>query len=73
MGRVARSVWRAADASPGFIPKFLIKRENALLSREELIVVDDMHQRKQMMFDRSDALLSRCPAESGRSRNSLNN
>jgi uncharacterized protein (TIGR00730 family) len=59
MGRVARSVLAGGGRVTGIIPKFLIKRENALLNGQELIVVDDMHQRKQMMFDRS--------------RNSLNN
>jgi uncharacterized protein (TIGR00730 family) len=58
MGRVARSVLASGGRVTGIIPKFLIKRENALLSAQELIVVDDMHQRKQMMFDRSDAFVA---------------
>ena len=58
MGRVARSVLAGGGRVTGIIPKFLIKRENALLSAQELIVVDDMHQRKQMMFDRADAFVA---------------
>ena len=58
MGRVARSVLASGGRVTGIIPKFLIKHENALLSAQELIVVDDMHQRKQMMFDRSDAFVA---------------
>jgi uncharacterized protein (TIGR00730 family) len=58
MGRVARSVLAGGGRVTGIIPKFLIKRENALLNAQELIVVDDMHQRKQMMFDRADAFVA---------------
>ena len=58
MGRVARSVLAGGGRVTGIIPKFLIKHENALLNAQELIVVDDMHQRKQMMFDRADAFVA---------------
>jgi uncharacterized protein (TIGR00730 family) len=47
MGRVA-----------GIIPKFLVKREHALLAAQDLVIVDDMHQRKQLMFDRADAFIA---------------
>jgi uncharacterized protein (TIGR00730 family) len=58
MGRVARAVLASGGRVTGIIPKFLIKRENALLKAQELIVVEDMHQRKQMMFDRADAFVA---------------
>jgi hypothetical protein len=61
MGRVARAVLAGGGPVTGIIPKFLIKRENALLdggSLSELIVVDDMHSRKQLMFDRADAFIA---------------
>ena len=58
MGRVARAVLAGGGRVTGIIPKFLIKRENTLLNAQELIVVDDMHQRKQMMFDRADAFVA---------------
>lgn len=58
MGRVARAVLAGGGRVTGIIPKFLIKRENALLDAQELIVVDDMHQRKRMMFERADAFVA---------------
>ena len=42
----------------GIIPKFLLKREHALLAAQDLIVVNDMHQRKQLMFERADAFIA---------------
>ncbi len=58
MGRVARAVLAGGGRVTGIIPKFLIRRENALLNAQELIVVDDMHQRKRIMFDRADAFVA---------------
>jgi uncharacterized protein (TIGR00730 family) len=58
MGRVARAVVSGGGRVTGIIPKFLMKREHAMLSVAELIVVDDMHQRKQLMFDRADAFVA---------------
>ena len=42
----------------GIIPDFLTKRENALGSSQELIVTHDMHERKRLMFERSDAFVA---------------
>ena len=58
MGRVARAVISGGGRVTGIIPKFLIKSEHALLAAQDLIVVDDMHQRKQLMFDRADAFIA---------------
>jgi uncharacterized protein (TIGR00730 family) len=58
MGRVARSVLAGGGRVTGIIPKFLIRRESVLLDTPDLIVVDDMHQRKQLMFDRADAFVA---------------
>jgi hypothetical protein len=35
-----------------------LKREQALEVAHELVVVDDMHQRKQLMFERADAFIA---------------
>ena len=35
-----------------------MKREHAMVNAQELIVVDDMHQRKRLMFDRADAFVA---------------
>ena len=58
MGRLARAVLDEGGRATGIIPKFLVKREHALLAAQELIVVDDMHQRKRLMFDRADAFIA---------------
>ena len=42
----------------GVIPSFLIRKEHALTAAHELIVVEDMHERKRLMFDRADAFVA---------------
>src|SRR4029450_8382302 len=42
----------------GIIPAFLSAKERMLRDVTELIVVDDMHQRKKLMFDKSDAFVA---------------
>ena len=58
MGRVARAVIAGGGRVTGIIPRFLMKREHAMVNAQELIVVDDMHQRKRLMFDRADAFVA---------------
>jgi uncharacterized protein (TIGR00730 family) len=58
MGEVARSVLDHGGHVTGIIPGFLSEREHMLVEAQELIVVDDMHQRKQLMFVRSDAFVA---------------
>jgi uncharacterized protein (TIGR00730 family) len=58
MGRLAHAVIDNGGRVTGIIPTFLIKREHALKEAQELIVVEDMHQRKQMMFERADAFIA---------------
>ena len=58
MGRVARATLARGGRVTGIIPKFLLKREQALEVAHELVVVDDMHQRKQLMFERADAFIA---------------
>jgi len=58
MGRVARATLAAGGRVTGIIPKFLVAREHALVGAQELVVVDSMHQRKQLMFDRADAFIA---------------
>ena len=58
MGRVARATLAGGGRVTGIIPKFLLKREHALEAAHELVVVDDMHQRKQLMFERADAFIA---------------
>lgn len=58
MGTVARSVLEHGGHVTGIIPDFLCEREHMLSEAQELIVVDDMHQRKQLMFSKSDAFVA---------------
>ena len=58
MGRLARSTLAAGGYVTGIIPSFLIRKEHALTTAHDLIVVEDMHERKQAMFDRADAFVA---------------
>ena len=58
MGRLARATLAAGGHVTGVIPNFLVRKEHALSAAHELIVVGDMHDRKQTMFDRADAFVA---------------
>jgi uncharacterized protein (TIGR00730 family) len=58
MGEVAKTVLHEGGHVTGIIPGFLSEREHMLIEAQELIVVDDMHQRKQLMFAKSDAFVA---------------
>jgi uncharacterized protein (TIGR00730 family) len=58
MGAVAKSVRDHGGAVIGIIPDFLVSRENAMARGQELIVTPDMHERKRLMFERSDAFVA---------------
>lgn len=58
MGEVASAVALAGGAVTGIIPRFLMTRERAFAHEAEMIVVDDMHERKRLMFDRADAFVA---------------
>ena len=58
MGETARSVIRHGGRVTGIIPAFLSAREHMLLEAHELVVVDNMHQRKHLMFMKSDAFVA---------------
>jgi uncharacterized protein (TIGR00730 family) len=58
MGAVARAVLAEGGRVTGIIPSFLRKRENMLEEAQELVIVDDMHTRKRIMFERADAFVA---------------
>jgi uncharacterized protein (TIGR00730 family) len=58
MGEVARAALGAGGKVTGIIPEFLGSREHMLKDVDELIVVENMHVRKQLMFDRADAFVA---------------
>ena len=55
MGLTADAALAAGGRVTGIIPDFLHDRELAHTELSELIVVGSMHERKQRMFERSDA------------------
>jgi len=61
MGAVAEGTRRAGGKVTGIIPRFLITKEatEAALKRlDDLVVTDNMHQRKHIMFEKSDAFVA---------------
>jgi uncharacterized protein (TIGR00730 family) len=58
MGEVARATLKNGGRVTGIIPTFLSSRERMLKEVTELIVTEDMHQRKMEMFRRSDAFVA---------------
>ncbi|MEO1198755.1 MAG: TIGR00730 family Rossman fold protein [Pseudomonadota bacterium] len=58
MGRVARGVLHHGGHVTGIIPSFLAERERMLRDVNELIETRDMHERKRLMFERSDAFVA---------------
>jgi uncharacterized protein (TIGR00730 family) len=58
MGTVARSVLDHGGYVTGIIPDFLKSREKLLDDVQETIVVTDMHTRKRLMFEKSDAFVA---------------
>lgn len=58
MGAVAGAVIDHGGEVIGVIPEFLRTKENMFDRATELIVTRDMHERKQVMFDRADAFVA---------------
>lgn len=58
MGAVANAVLDHGGAVTGIIPAFLRTKEIALARVQDLIVTDDMHERKRLMFEHSDAFVA---------------
>lgn len=61
MGAVADGAMQAGGAVSGIIPRFLMNKEateKALERLSETVVTENMHQRKHIMFERSDAFVA---------------
>lgn len=58
MGALAKSVLANGGTVTGVIPEFLSTREIMLDAVTELIVTEDMHERKRKMFERSEAFVA---------------
>jgi uncharacterized protein (TIGR00730 family) len=70
MGATARGAHSAGGKVLGIIPTFLRGREQPF-DDVETVIVDNMHERKMMMFERSTPS-SCCPAASARWKKSSN-
>jgi len=58
MGALATSVLDHGGTVTGIIPESLVARERALKRVQEMVVTRDMHERKRLMFERSDAFVA---------------
>ncbi|WP_029057236.1 TIGR00730 family Rossman fold protein [Stappia stellulata] len=58
MGAVARATLENGGHVTGVIPRFLEEREVMMQTVSDLVVTDDMHERKRIMFDRADAFVA---------------
>jgi uncharacterized protein (TIGR00730 family) len=60
-GAVAQGALKAGGTVMGIIPRFLMNKEAteaALGGLDELVITDNMHQRKHRMFEESDAFVA---------------
>lgn len=58
MGVAARAALAAGGTVVGIIPRSLMRAEIAQAGLTELIVVDTLHARKALMFERADAIVA---------------
>jgi uncharacterized protein (TIGR00730 family) len=58
MGAIASAVLAKGGQVTGVIPEFLTGREKPISDLQELIITRDMHERKRIMFERSDAFVA---------------
>ena len=57
MGDVARAAIAAGAATMGVIPTQLMRREAGKRDLAQLVITEDMHERKKVMFMNSDAIV----------------
>jgi uncharacterized protein (TIGR00730 family) len=57
MGVLANAALQAGGEVVGVIPRFLLEREAGHPDLTETVIVENMHERKLQMFDRSDAIV----------------
>ncbi len=58
MGALARAAVAHGGEIIGVIPGFLVERERMFRGAGELVLTADMHERKRIMFERSDAFVA---------------
>jgi uncharacterized protein (TIGR00730 family) len=58
MGAIAKAMAARSGEIIGVIPEFLTAKENTFGGATEIVVTRGMHDRKQLMFERSDAFVA---------------
>ncbi len=58
MGAVAKAVKDNGGRVTGIIPHFLLTKEKLKADADNIILVEDMHERKMKMFEKSDAFVA---------------
>ena len=58
MGEVARAVVAGGGHVSGIIPQFLVDKEKLFDGAQDINIVENMHVRKQLMFDKADAFVT---------------
>jgi uncharacterized protein (TIGR00730 family) len=58
MGACAEAVLDHGGFVTGIIPEFLTDREHMLMRAQERIITRDLHERKQLMFERADTFVA---------------
>lgn len=58
MGAIAKAMHARGGEIIGIIPEFLTAKENMFRGATEIVVTRGMHDRKQIMFERSDAFVA---------------
>ena len=58
MGEMARAVFAGGGQVSGVIPQFLVDKEKLFADAQDITIVDNMHERKRIMFDKADAFVS---------------
>lgn len=58
MGAIAKAMQARGGEIVGVIPEFLAEKEHLFRGASEIVVTRGMHDRKQIMFERSDAFVA---------------
>jgi uncharacterized protein (TIGR00730 family) len=58
MGELARSTLAAGGRVIGVIPQFLVQRERMLTDVQEVVVTQNMHERKMSMFEKAHGFVA---------------
>ena len=58
MGALATSVHDNGGDITGIIPEFLKSQERMFAHAQDMVVTQDMHERKRLMFERADAFVA---------------